>query len=414
MASRKRRTLRLTIEYDAHAVRVQAAEIVPYTPVLRDSKPGVGSDALWVGLEGAGRRFARRLPDPAVGREIFAPDGAIARLEPTAARTISVDVPWHDEAPGEVVIRGPGLEVRTPAIEIARRAAAVARTAPPFPVVPLFGLENPNALALVFLAEGFRADELPLYRAVVDAFLAKLAATPPFSEAMDTLCALRMDSVSRESGLDDPEAGTRADTLLDASFGDPNNPDPNKRTPHRLITVAASEADDLAARAVSGGRAFVGIVVVNTDEYGGSGGKVAVFSRDSRASDIALHELGHTLFGLADEYSDAGTSGSPSEPNVSKKPSGGSGPWSDTDRQRLKWRAFLTPGLALPTSSNPDCGQAHVVTGPAGVGAFEGGKYKHCKVFRPTADCKMRTLTAGFCPVCQDVIRRKLATFRRP
>lgn len=408
MASRKRRTLRLTIEYDAHSARIRDSQIVPYAPVLRDPKPGPKSRAVWVELDAPGRRFARRLPDPAVGQEVFAPDGTIGRIE--APRSAVIDVPWHDEAPGEVVVHTPGAVTRHAGAALARQArvAEASRAPPPFPVTPLFGLENPKALALVFLADGFRQDELSLYAPVVDAFLAKLRSTAPFDQMTDALCAVRMDSVSRESGLDDPDAGTRADTLLGASFGDPS-----RNQPRRLITVDESAGRRLAGKAVADGRAFVGIVVVNTTEYGGSGGQVAAFSRDNRAADIALHELGHTLFGLADEYSDAGSSGAPEEPNVTAKPAPGSA-WTDTDRERLKWRAFLTPGLELPTTRNPDCGQTHVVAGPAGVGAFEGGKYNHCQVFRPTADCKMRTLTAGFCPVCQDVIRRKLATFRRP
>ena len=44
------------------------------------------------------------------------------------------------------------------------------------------------------------------------------------------------------------------------------------------------------------------VMLVNDPRYGGSGGSVAVAS--ASAPEIALHELGHSFAGLADEYVD--------------------------------------------------------------------------------------------------------------
>ena len=44
------------------------------------------------------------------------------------------------------------------------------------------------------------------------------------------------------------------------------------------------------------------IVVVNSTVYGGSGGSVGTYSLAGGATEIAIHEMGHTAFGLADEY----------------------------------------------------------------------------------------------------------------
>ena len=46
----------------------------------------------------------------------------------------------------------------------------------------------------------------------------------------------------------------------------------------------------------------VAIVVVNSTVYGGSGGSVGTYSLAGGATEIAIHEMGHTAFGLADEY----------------------------------------------------------------------------------------------------------------
>ena len=44
------------------------------------------------------------------------------------------------------------------------------------------------------------------------------------------------------------------------------------------------------------------ILVVNSTVYGGSGGSVGTYSLASGATEIAIHEMGHTAFGFADEY----------------------------------------------------------------------------------------------------------------
>jgi hypothetical protein len=43
-------------------------------------------------------------------------------------------------------------------------------------------------------------------------------------------------------------------------------------------------------------------MIVNSDQFGGTGGAVPVCSVAGGAVDIALHEMGHSYFGLADEY----------------------------------------------------------------------------------------------------------------
>ena len=59
-----------------------------------------------------------------------------------------------------------------------------------------------------------------------------------------------------------------------------------------VLTVAAAQVPDFT----------VAIVVVNSTIYGGSGGSVGTYSLAGGATEIAIHEMGHTAFGLADEY----------------------------------------------------------------------------------------------------------------
>lgn len=126
---------------------------------------------------------------------------------------------------------------------------------------------------------------------------------------------------------------------------------------------------------------------------------------------IAIHELGHSAFGLADEYEylagcpsgevghDVYAGGEPLEPNVT----------ANASAATIKWAAFLTPGVTMPTTTNPDCSLCDPLPAdpqPAGtVGAYMGARYFHCGLFRPTFTCKMRVESAPFCPVCQNEIR---------
>jgi hypothetical protein len=157
------------------------------------------------------------------------------------------------------------------------------------------------------------------------------------------------------------------------------------------------------------------IVIVNTSVYGGAGGQIGTTSVSGTWQRIAIHELGHAAFGLADEYEywagcglDAGhdnyAGGEPGQPNVT----------INNDRTTIKWADLIQPVTPMPTTSNANCAVCDPQPNPqpAGtVGAFEGGKYYHCGVYRPEYNCIMRQLAADFCAVCQRAIRETLEPF---
>ena len=82
-------------------------------------------------------------------------------------------------------------------------------------------------------------------------------------------------------------------TYFDATFcGDGNI--------RRLLTCNSSLARSTAQAQVP--EVHMTMVIVNSSEYGGSGGAVATFSTNASSAEIGLHEMGHTAFGFADEY----------------------------------------------------------------------------------------------------------------
>ena len=121
-----------------------------------------------------------------------------------------------------------------------------------------------------------------------------------------------------------------------------------------------------------------------------------------RAGEIFVHEFGHNLAGLGDEY----TGNVTYTVTTSEKPE----PWEPNltvlkNPAALKWRDLVEPGTPIPTP--PSLAGA--------VGAFEGGGYEARGVYRPEMACIMgSTGSVGFCRVCQRAINRIIDTYTKP
>jgi hypothetical protein len=269
---------------------------------------------------------------------------------------------------------------------------------------------------LVIVGDGYQQAELGQFATNAQDVVNALFAAAPFSDPgglfssplTSAVNVFRVDVRSTDSGADDPVAcggpGTAAATYFDASFC-------NGGIRRLLLTNSANVIATVNAE-VPQWHAI--LVLVNSTVYGGGGGAVATSSLAPGALEIALHELGHSAFGLADEYEywagcgvdtdrNNHPAGEPSQPNVT------------TILSPLKWQAHVTPGTAIPTTANANCAVCDPQGNPvaaASVGAFEGAHYYHCDAWRPQFDCKMRALGRDWCAVCQDHIRDVLAPFR--
>ena len=269
---------------------------------------------------------------------------------------------------------------------------------------------------VVLLGDGYRATEMAKYHADVQAFVDMLHQTAPFGDLWCGINIHRIDVVSTDSGADDPVtcgdgsagSGAIARTYFDATFCGGN-------LIRRLLTCDSVSARNVAHALVPA--THLTMVIVNSPLYGGSGGDVATFSTAAGSAEIALHEMGHTAFGFADEYEyyagcasgesghDVYTGGEPVEPNVTR----------NADLASIKWRSVLSSATdALPTTANANCGQCDPQANPRAadyVGAYEGARYMHCGCYRPSYLCRMRTLGQPFCGTCRKAIRDTLAPF---
>lgn len=253
---------------------------------------------------------------------------------------------------------------------------------------------------ILVVAEGFTAAEQAAFQSAATTFVNDLFSFEPFAtEVSAGINVHRLDVASTVSATTLTCGGGPGNTdfLVEICSGGLN----------RLITVDNTLVTTAADAWVPDWDSI--IVVVNSTEYGGSGAApVAVYSLGTPTT-VPIHELGHAAFGLADEYEYwAGCAsgettqnnypfGEPSEPNVT----------TNTDRATIKWGSFIDPATPLPTTSNPNCAQCDTQASPVPtgtVGAFEGGRYYHCGIYRPEYDCMMRTNGVVLCAVCQDSI----------
>ncbi|MCS0604394.1 M64 family metallopeptidase [Streptomyces sp. LP11] len=270
---------------------------------------------------------------PGERREVFAPDGSIR----------TVQVPQRPQA---------APDART-------RAAAAAATVEPVEV----NGPSSSKLDLVFVGDGYTSAELDTYRAHVRSKVAELFAVEPFKSYRSMFNIWQVNVVSRESGVDDdPTPGVRRDTALDMNYYCDGLA--------RLLCVDEAKAARYAAQAPQADQV---VALANSTTYGGAGGTAATAAGgNAQAGQIVVHELGHSLGGLADEYDSPGRyqGDEPSEPNVSVHPQ------ADMAAQRTKWYRWL----GRPT---PDGGT---------IGTYEGAKYAALGIYRPSQNSIMRTL----------------------
>jgi hypothetical protein len=263
---------------------------------------------------------------------------------------------------------------------------------------------------VAIVSEGYRAEEMGQFAKDANKFADDLLAAAPFDRLRAAINIFRIDVTSKESGAKDPTkckfgTGAKPRTYFDASFC--------SNGIRRLLIGNNGRVIKVVSKLVP--QWHMAFLAVNSPISGGSGGPVATFSKASGATEIAIHEMGHTAFGLADEYEyytdcatekghDNHSKSEPSQPNIT----------TNKNRATTKWRSLIQPATPVPTTSNANCKNCDPQPSPVAVGTiglFEGADYFHCGVYRPEFDCRMRNLDRPFCGVCQQVIVKKLTPF---
>lgn len=278
---------------------------------------------------------------------------------------------------------GPGAHPRhteVPAATPARltrddRALSPAETAADGDVASVIG-NGPSAdkVDVVFVGDGYTAAQQGDFHADVRAKWAQISAVEPYAAYRNLFNVWSVDAVSNQSGVSgDPAKGVVKDTALDSYFWCDGT--------ERLLCVDTGKVESYAAKVPE---ADLVIVLSNSSKYGGAGytitsgvgyDGIATASSDHPDSDqVAVHETGHSVGDLADEYVYATngtyTGAEPRESNATKLSA------AQLTAQKRKWYRWIG-------QTSPDGGE---------VGAYEGGRYYPKGINRPTENSIMRTL----------------------
>jgi hypothetical protein len=245
-----------------------------------------------------------------------------------------------------------------------------------------------NRVDMVFVGDGYTSAQLGTYAAHVNNVVNNFFIYEPFTAYEPYFRITRVDVVSAQSGVDnDPSQGISKNTALDMAYWCSGI--------ERLLCVNVSKA--FAAANAWPGLSDIDqiIALANSSKYGGAGypssnlGTAA--GANSSAVEIAIHEMGHSLGDLADEY-DYGGSSTYSGPEPSSKNSSKLTSAQMTAQQSKWWRWLGVSGD--PRLDDP-------------VGTFEGSSYSVFGVYRPSSNSMMRSLFRQFNgPSAEELIRQ--------
>jgi hypothetical protein len=218
----------------------------------------------------------------------------------------------------------------------------VDHSAPP-PAGPRIALHESgdpaHKLDLLVLGDGYTAAQRGKFEADAKRVLGALLEEAPFAERRRDLNVWGLCPPAPESGISRPSTGIHRRSPIGATydaFG----------AERYILTFDNRALRDIASQAPYDAL----VILVNGQTYGGGG----IFNLYSTAASDSLwapylfvHELGHHLAGLADEYFTSPSAYAPAAPDRPE-------PWEPNvtalhDPSALKWNDLLSPDTPLPT-----------------------------------------------------------------
>lgn len=252
--------------------------------------------------------------------------------------------------------------------------------AQPFPVDTLVKTGSlTKRINLVFVPDGYKEAEMPLFVSRAKQALNSMLTQSPFQEYQQYFNAFAIKVPSAESGTTHPRTAPdcgstpafTASTYFNSTF--------DVGSIHRLLVPQRTAALGmvLAQSFPTYDQVFV---LVNSTEYGGSGGQFATFSANNNAAEIAIHEIGHSFAGLSDEYW-AGSQYARETPNMTQT----------TNPSTVRWASWM---------------------GTNGVGIYP--HVDHPEWEKPHQSCKMQFLDMPFCSVCKEAFVERMHSLVSP
>ena len=239
-----------------------------------------------------------------------------------------------------------------------------------------------NCLDILFIPDGYAKKDKKKLQKDMRTFADYIMNCSPFKENLDKINIRAIEGYSKESGITDPNANVFKNTLINSSY---NTIEVDRYLMCLNVWKMNEIADDTPYDAI--------LIIANSTKYGGGGiyNFYAVVNSDGKYSDyVTVHELGHSIAGLGDEYFDSEVSVrdfypegiEPVEPNL-----------TTLVEFEKKWKSMLMDDTPIPTQDTDTYNNI--------LGVFEGGGYVAKGVYRPWQNCTMKEKAYnGFCPVC--------------
>jgi hypothetical protein len=255
---------------------------------------------------------------------------------------------------------------------------------------------NPaTKLDIVLLPDGYTADEMGKFRKDCEDFADALFSYSPFKEHKSNFNIRAILAPSAESGADIPSENIWKKTILNSSFS-------TFGVERYVMTYDHKSVRDMAANVPYD----LIYIISNSKKYGGG----AIYNHyglstagNEAAAKVYVHEFGHLLLGLGDEYVGGAAYNDfypldvePWEPNLTTL--------VDFDR---KWKDKLDKNTPVPTPIDPKK--------PNRLGVYEGGGYLEKGIYRPLPNCLMNNLRHSdeFCPVCKEAIEKQITMYTK-
>jgi len=308
----------------------------------------------------------------------------------------------------------------------------------PGPIVELQRSGPPaEKLDLLIVGDGYTAAQRDRFVADARRLTAALFAREPWRSRRGDVNVWGLCPPADQPGVSRPSTGQHRRSRVGMTYD-------AFRAERYLLAFDNRSLRDVASNAPYDALALV----ANAETYGGGGifGLFATVAAGSRWAEYTfVHELGHSVAGLADEYFTSDPVYTPAaerpevwEPNVTADPKAQK--WADLvdpklarpspwPREQFTKEALAVQGLrkAIRARNGPEAemdalfsSQRQAETallspfnGP--VGAFEGANYEATGYYRPQADCVMFTRDeVPFCKVCQRALSRVIDLYAAP
>jgi hypothetical protein len=231
--------------------------------------------------------------------------------------------------------------------------------------------KDSGSIVFFIVGDGFRKEDQELFNQKAAEVKDYIINTYPFNELKDYMNFYSLNVISNESGAAD-NTNELKDTYFQCSYNYAYNIE-------RLLAPVNSYAAVELADYYVPDYDYI-LMIANDDRYGGSGGFIPVASTNEYSYEILVHEMGHSIGGLSDEYW-AGSYYAYESVNMTQEADPGKVPWSD-------------------------------LIGVNGIGVFpytEDPSWYH-----PSENCKMEYLGKEypFCEVCARTLENQLEDLR--